>query len=153
MTENPPMGSWRDSVSQPAQEDLDALLDEALPFAQKMLDEHGEFFPYAVAMETSGETRLVAGDPDLGEQPDSTEVLRVLIEGLRSERIGLRSAAIVSDVRVSGTDAIRVEVEHQDGSAVSVFLPYQTKRLRRGVSYGELAAATGECHVWMTEEK
>ena len=142
------MTSWRASASQQAQDDLDGLLDASLPFAREMLDKHGEFFPYAAAITTSGETRLIAGDPGEGEQPTSVAVLQVLVEGLRAERDTLRAAAVVSDVRRSDSDAVRVELEHEEGHAIVVFLPYQKKRLRRGVEYGQIAAGPGDLQVW-----
>ena len=142
------MTSWRASASQHAQDDLDGLLDASLPFAREMLDKHGEFFPYAAAITTSGDTRLIAGDPGEGEQPTRVAVLQVLVEGLRGERDTLRAAAVVSDVRQSDSDAVRVELEHEEGYAIVVFLPYQKKRLRRGVEYGQITAGPGDRQVW-----
>jgi hypothetical protein len=140
--------SWRSSASQQAQDDLDGLLDASLPFAQEMLGERGEFFPYAAAITTTGETKFIAGDPGEGEQPTSVAVLQVLVEGLRAERDTLRAAAVVSDVRRSDSDAVRVELEHEEGHAIVVFLPYQRKRLRRGIEYGQITAGPGDRQVW-----
>lgn len=79
-----------------------------------MLENHGEFSPYAVTITASGETGLVAGDPGHGEHPNSADILQVLVEG---------AAAMVSDVRLSDSDAVRVEVEHEEGLAIAAFLP------------------------------
>jgi len=144
------MTSWRDSASQPAQDDLDALLNVSLPFAQQMLDSRGEFFPYAAAISEAGASRLIAGDPGDGEHPLSTDVISLIVEGLRNERDTLRATAIVSDVRIAGSDAVRVECEHREGQAFAVFLPYTKKRLRRGVEYGELNAGPGDPQIWTT---
>ena len=143
-----PMTSWRDDASQQAQDDLDGLVGAALPFAEQMLDQHGEFFPYAVALDVSGEARTVAADPGGGEQPASLDVLATLTEGLRAERDGLRAVALVSDVRLSDSDAIRVELEHREGQALAVFLPYKKKRMRRGVEYSDMTAGPGAPQVW-----
>jgi hypothetical protein len=113
-----------------------------------MLEKHGEFFPYACALSSSDETKLVAGDPGEGDQPSSVEVLQVLVEGLRAERGTLRAAALVSDVRLAESDAIRVQVEHMEGQAITVLLPYRKKRLRRGVEFGESTAGQGDRQVW-----
>ena len=142
------MTSWRDSTSQQAQDDLDRLLDESLPFAQEMLEKHGEFFPYAVAMSTTGEISLIAGDPGDGEQPTSVAVLEVLTDGLRETRNSNRAASLVSDVRLADSDALRVELEHQEGQAIVVLLPYRKKLLRRGVEYQPMRASEGERKIW-----
>ena len=65
------MTSWRDTATPQAQGDLDGFLNAALPFAQRMLDEQGELLPYGVALDESGDQRMVAGDPGQGEQPAS----------------------------------------------------------------------------------
>lgn len=143
------MGSWRDSASPQAQDDLDNLLNEALPFAQQMLDEHGEFFPYAVTTDAAGGIGMVAGDPGVGENPSSLDVLAVLVDGLRNARQSLRAVGLVSDVRLSSSDAIRVELEHVEGPAMAVVLPYATRRYRRGIDYGDLSAAASSPSVWV----
>jgi hypothetical protein len=142
------MTSWRETTSQQAQEDLDALLELTLPFAQQQLAEHGEFFPFAAAVGADGAPRLIAADPGLGERPASTDVLDQLVSGLREQAGDIRAAALVADVRVGESDAARVELEHRDGQAICVLLTYKRRRLRRGVDYGELGAAPGQPRIW-----
>jgi hypothetical protein len=142
------MTSWRETTSQQAQEELDALLELTLPFAQQQLAEHGEFFPFAAAVGADGAPRLIAADPGLGERPTSTDVLDQLVGGLREQAGDIRAAALVADVRVGESDAARVELEHRDGQAICVLLPYKRRRLRRGVDYGELGAAPGQPRIW-----
>jgi hypothetical protein len=142
------MTSWRETTSQQAQEDLDALLELSLPFAQQQLAEHGEFFPFAAAVGADGAPRLIAADPGLGERPASTDVLDQLVGGLREQAGDIRAAALVADVRAGESDAARVELEHRDGQAICVLLSYKRRRLRRGVDYGELGAAPGQPRIW-----
>lgn len=141
------MTSWRDSASQQAQADLDGLLTVTLPFAQQMLAKHGEFYPFGATVAAGGETRLLAGD--LGqERPASADVLSVLVERLRHERVDLRAVAVCSDVRLSDTAAIRVELEHRDGHAMTVLMPYKKRRLGRAVEYENLRGGTANKQVW-----
>ena len=142
------MTSWRDTASQQAQDDLDALVNAALPFATQQLEQHGEFYPYGVSRSTAGDESMVAGDPGAGERPASTAVLATLVEGLRRERDGLRAAALVADVRWSDGDAIRVELEHREGQAIAVLLPYNKKPFGRGVEFGNLAAGESSLQIW-----
>jgi len=134
------MASWRDHASPQAQSDLDGLLNQAFPFAKQMLAKHGEFFPYAVGVSQLGEMRMFAAD-------SGTDVLQDLREGLRSERNALRAVALTSDVRAAGCDAIRVELEHSEGIAISVLLRYR-HRNGSGIEYGALSADPGRAQIW-----
>jgi hypothetical protein len=142
------MTSWRDTASQLAQDDLDGLVNAALPFATEQLDRHGEFYPYGVSLGFEGDQRMVAGDPGHGERPTSAAVLSTLVEGLRRDRESLRAVALVADVRWSDGDAIRVELEHRESQAIAVLLPYKKKRFGRGIEYGNLAAASSSPQIW-----
>jgi hypothetical protein len=141
--------SWRDSASQQTQDDLDALLNVTLPFAQQMLDKRGEFSPFGAAVSTVGETRMLASNLS-EEYPASSDVLSRLVAQLRQERADLRAVAICSDVRLPDSDAVRVELEHQDGNAMAVLMPYRQKRFGRGVEYADLRGATANRQVWTT---
>jgi len=142
------MASWRATASQQAQDELDDLMNRAFPFAQQMLANHGEFFPYAVGLGQSGELRMFAADAGSDEHPPSTEVLQELVDGLRSERDALRAVAVASDVRVSDSDAIRVELEHRDGIAIEVMLRYRSLKGNGDIEYGTLSAGPGEAQIW-----
>jgi len=75
-----------------------------------------------------------------------TDVLQDLREGLRSERNALRAVALTSDVRIADSDAIRVELEHSEGIAISVLLRYHPNG--SGIEYGTLSADPGRAQLW-----
>lgn len=118
-----------------------------MPFAEEMVSKHGEFYPYAVVLDLTGQPSMQAGDPRLGDKPSSDEVLATLVDDLRRRRHALRAVALVSDVRLEHSDAIRVETEHVEGIALMALLPYSKTR-RRDVEYGELFAVEGTRRVW-----
>jgi hypothetical protein len=142
------MTSWRDSASQQAQDDLDGLVNAALPFAQQMLDKHGEFFPFAVAVDVHSDTRMIMADPALGERPPSAEVLATILQELQRTRDEFRAVARVADVCMADSDAVRVELEHSEGPSMAVLLPYKNRRLRGGIDYGNLLATVAAPAVW-----
>jgi hypothetical protein len=142
------MTSWRDTASPQSQDDLDGLLNVTLPFAQQMLATSGEFYPFGAEVTTAGETRLLAGDLTQGEHPASVEVLSTLLAGLRQTRTDVRAVAICSDVRLTDSDAVRVDLEHREGHALAVLMPYKRKRFGRGVEYGELRAGAADRQIW-----
>jgi hypothetical protein len=122
--------SWRDQVSQGAQDDLDGLLDAVLPFGQQMLARHGEFFPYGAQVTADGQRQMVAAAND-AERPASNHLLEDPYSALRESSQTTRAAAFVSDVRLGGSplgDAMRVELEHREGVALVVLLPYRRGR-------------------------
>jgi hypothetical protein len=114
--------------------DSESLLNAALPFAQKMLREHGEFYPYAVTLRADGTTAMVAGY-DGREKPPSLDIIDLLKRGLRADAGAHKiiASAIVSDVLTTDsstglkTDAISVALDHRDHYSVVVLLRYKLK--------------------------
>ncbi len=127
------MATWRDQASQQAQADLDGLLNVVLPLAQKMLSENGEFFPFGAIVTNEGRSELVAADPGLGERPASTSVLDELLGGFRAKRDQTRATATCADVHRGDSDAVMVALEHHEGVARKLFLPYKKTRFRGGL--------------------
>lgn len=136
-------------------DEMDALLDALLPFAQQMIGKHGEFYPFAAALDSSGEIQMVAGHTG-EERPDSSELIELLYEGLSQQASSgeIRAAGVCADVRVTPpgsrdvTDAIRVAIEHTGSEPVEVFLPYVGRKFR-GAQYGELFAQPGTARVFV----
>ncbi|MFT3887734.1 MAG: hypothetical protein QM713_06180 [Arachnia sp.] len=143
------MVSWRDAASQQAQDDLDGLLGPALEFAQQQLDKRGEFHPYAVVVDVAGQQRMVMADI-ASNPPASADLITRLIAALSEDRDSLRAAAIVADVRLpeTGSDAVRVTLEHAEHVALSVFLPYRRRWLGRRIDYGDLQAGAAAALIW-----
>lgn len=146
--------SWRDGASQQAQADLDGLLSAALNFAQHLLAEHHEFYPFAGGVTTKGEVELIAGrGADASDDKPSSESVLASCEAiLQSRRAELRAAALVADVRTSASEAIQVDLEHTEGPALRVLLPYTRHRLGRVKGYGDLLASEGQRRVWTSDQ-
>ena len=128
---------------------MDQLLNAAIPFAQEELAKHGQFYPYGAAITTDGDVKLLGAHSGT-EKPRSQSLIDSLIEGAAQELSRLRAVALVADVRVSsgGGDAVRVEIEHREGLALTVLLPYVKKAFGRGVQYKQLSAAEGARRFW-----
>jgi hypothetical protein len=131
-----------------AQEDLDQLLNALLPFAQQMLGQHGEFFPFGATIRADGEVRVAAADA--GEtRPDPEDVLAAVEDSLRADaEAGTITAAgtaanVVVDLGDGPGDAIVVDLDHADGESVRVFLPYSEGE-SGGYVYGDLVGGRGD---------
>ena len=137
----------------PERDDLDALLNPILAFAQDMLRKRGEFFPFGAAMKAEDEVELVAGYTE-SERPPSQEVIDLLVGALRGRAAArlIKAAGICYDVRIrtedgKTTDAISVALEHQAGDAVTVRMPYSKGRFT-GLRFGDLSAGPGERRIF-----
>jgi hypothetical protein len=131
-----------------ATEEIEQLLNVLLPHAEQMLNEHGEFYPYAAALDADGDVTPVAPSVD-EDHPDVGDVLVALHEGLRAQAAdgSIRASGIAADVTLTDpdsgetTDAVQVELDHAHGDAVDIFVPYETQP--DGIKFGELVAAQG----------
>ncbi|GAB1509644.1 hypothetical protein [Actinophytocola sp. KF-1] len=142
------MTTWRDTTSEHVQSDLDRLLNTVLPFADEMLRRHGEFYPYGAAITRDGEEQVFAADPGEAEDPNPSEVLTSLVQGMSEEINDLRAAALVSDVTSGKTDAVMVHLEHADSMAITVVLPYRLNGPDDEVEYDDMAATPAEALIW-----
>jgi hypothetical protein len=115
-----------------AKQDAETLMNSALPFAEKMLNDHGEFFPYGEAMKPDGEIVSVGADGE-GEHPPSQELIDILKDGFRIAATNEEYIAtvIVYDALTippdtdEKTDAVALALDHRDDYSVVVFFPYQ----------------------------
>jgi hypothetical protein len=149
-------GRYRPSTMAPVpREEMDALLDTLFGFARQQLEKHGEFFPFAAAIDSVGEPRMVG--VYLGEEhPQSAAVIEALYQSLSRAAAGgeIRAAGVCADVRVmpprssDTTDAISAAIEHRSAEPVDVFLPY-SKGQPHGFAFGELFAQRGTSRVFV----
>jgi hypothetical protein len=129
-------------------EEIQELLNFLLPHAERMLSEHGEFYPYAVALDTDGTMEAVAPDVE-SDDPDVGDVLVALHAGLREQAAegSIRASAIAADVTLTDpdsgetTDAVQVELDHANGDPVDIYVPYESAGDR--IKFGDLVAAEG----------
>ena len=137
-----------------ARPDLDALLNAALPFAQEMLAKRGAFYPFGAAMQSDGKIVQTAGYT--GEEfPEPQELIQLLLGAFRAqaEKGDVRATALRLDARTippgesKKMDAICVRLEHADGEAIDVFLPYR-KASSGQITYTQLFAAQAEPNVF-----
>jgi len=136
-----------------AKRESEDLMNAALPLAERMLQEAGEFFPYGAALGADGKVISIAGY-DGREKPPSADVIRLLrqafVAGGKDGRY--RATALVYGVRVKipeteiRSDAIAVALDHKDGYSVVVYLPYRLAASK--VVVGELIAQAGAHEIF-----
>lgn len=136
-----------------AKEDTEVLLNDLVPFAEKLLVKCGEFYPVGAVLDIGG--GIIHKASYTGEEHSkSQELIDLLRKGMRidAKSGAIKAAAIAYDVRLgdgnpSGmSDAIAVALDHKDGYSVIVGVPY---RLRDGdLEIGELFALPGSNEIF-----
>lgn len=134
--------------------EYNALLDALLPFAEQMLNKHGEFFPLAAVVGADDSVALVAGETS-DESLDPAGLLDFLLVVLRQQATNqdCKAAGACVDVKVldprsqQKTDALHFIFEHRSGEALDVFFPYQ-KRFLRGYQFDKPFAGAAERRVF-----
>ncbi len=152
------MTSWREDTSQQVQDELDDLLDVSLRAAQQRLDDVGEFYPFAVTIAEVGRVGVLTPQVQTGPRAvaDVAEVFELCWTTLRGEADTARAGAVVTNVGGPDGDAIAVALEHREGPAIEVFLPYVAQGRTNGKKppqrhrFGELQAAPGQSRIWLS---
>src|SRR3954466_15044101 len=125
-----------------AHSDLQALVDDLLPFAHSLLSKYGDFHPFGAYTATKGAIRWVgvgAGD----EFPPGQLLVDTMTDLFKKQAASneIRAAAICFDSLVippgkkDKTDAIAFSLEHRLGESIGVFVPYM-KANNGDVQYG-----------------
>jgi hypothetical protein len=136
-----------------AKADCEAMLNELVPFAERWLLKHGEFFPFGGAMKANSEIVYIAGY-DGRERPPSDDIIDLLKKSFRSGAASgeYKATALVYDVRVllpsseQKSDAVAVALDHRNSYSTLVLLPYQLKN--GSVVFGESFANKGDAYVF-----
>ncbi len=145
------MTEWRETASEEAQDDLDRLADVTIAAARNFLDRNGQFIPFPMAVKADGELALIGlVQPDAPEYPVAQDVVDGIVDLFRDRRDSIRALAIASDVTIpsEAVDAIEVRLEHRDGIAITVLVPYRVDPLDDSHEYDEPRAQQGERLIW-----
>ncbi len=140
------MSNWGDGLSESAKTEMDTVLTAAIAFAEKMLEGQGAFYPYAVKLTEAGETEMVTAPAG------SEDALTTLSEVLAAQRFELKVGAVVAAVHLQSieSDAVRVDLEHRDGAALTLVLPYARKKLRKKIAWGDMQSMVVDPRIWGT---
>ncbi len=111
--------------------DIEALLNSLLPFAEKMLTENQEFFPFGGRTELDGEV-VWEGAQNENELPLSADLIAILDDKHRELAAGrqIRACIVLYDIRVTPPgrsekqDAICAAVDHATGYSARIIYPY-----------------------------
>ena len=137
-----------------SKEESTQLMNELLPFAERMLKEHQEFYPYGGFMTTDGKITHVGGKIEGTDHPKSQFVIDLLTKNFQEEasKGRYKATAIIFDVRIKPpgeeekTDAIQACLDHQDGYSVKVLFPY--KITNGDLVFGKTFARRGDGKIF-----
>jgi D-arabinose 1-dehydrogenase-like Zn-dependent alcohol dehydrogenase len=142
--------SWRENASQQAQDDLESLFAECMDVAFQLLSKNKAFYPFALTLSKDGKF-AIAGTFNGEEHPLSQDVVSELKAALTMSRNEIKAAAIVDDVKVDRRyDAVRASMEHCEGTAIEIIVPYEMSVIFKKVKLKteESAAFPIEKYIW-----
>ena len=150
-------------MAQTADEDIcSRLIEDALAAAKRLLEEEGQFRPFALTLSPTGETEILvpqAIDDDEGNSEQDLDALRADL-GAQAAAGDISAASLAINVWVNAddpakkSDAVIVFAEHADGLALQATQRYAIEE-RRGdvvpghaVTWNELAVDAVEPSIF-----
>ncbi len=138
-----------------AHRDLDTLLKEMLLFARTMLAKQGAVLPFGASMGIDGKVTMAQGYTGYGTSAPQ-RVVNVILDGFRraARDHEVRAVAVCYDAVITDpvtgqrSDAILTLLEHENGEALAVYLPYRHVRGRGFVCDDDLIAMKGQVTVF-----
>lgn len=131
-------------------EDFDDLTKRVLEVAEARIRLHGDFAPLGLCLpHEGGFNRLTesVGDPRAAGAPGVEQIEAAA----RAESYGLRATAIASPARDGRSNLIRLVLEHQDGVASEVLVPFTRTRFWKQVTLGPATVRSIAPTVWPTD--
>ena len=130
-------------ATDPGEDECTRLIEDALAAAKRLLEEEGQFRPFALALSPTGETEilLAQSDDDSGDSEQDLEALRADL-GAQAEAGDITAAAIAINAWVNAddperkSDAVIVFAEHADGLALRATQLYAIEERRGDVVPG-----------------
>lgn len=142
--------SERLSRQERIQQDLDELLSQLAVLAKALIIRNGEFFPFGASIGKRGKYTLVTPVPE-ADQPTSHDVVDAILSEIRSTRATLRACGVAAMAATAeGADAVRIELEHVEGSSLVIALPYARGDFG-AFAYGDMEALRAERRIWTPE--
>lgn len=142
---------WRSIASPQAQDDVDKLFGDAIKFVAVELAHADDFAPFMMVISLAGEISVrrsaIATTPR-----DEVGVVRGL--ELPGDGDQLRARAAVLDVTalvpVAG-DAIKIKIEHAEGIAIDMLVPYRIDSDGATINVQAANVARAELLLWTPE--
>ena len=139
-----------------AEHELEQLLNAVIPLAQRMLATHGQFYPFAAAVKQDGKLTFIPNAKEVQQKPAPQSLADRLREQLimGASNGDYRATGLCQDVRVSlsgemgRSDAVLISIEHLNGRAMDVFLPYAADH-EGDITYGEVFASPADPVVFL----
>jgi hypothetical protein len=114
---------------------LDKVTDTAIEFACQSIAKHGEFAPFGMSMDASGEVTMLFFYE--GETSDSKTLIELGLVALRerAQQDGTHAVVLVYEGRtrrpdgsIEHPDVIMIRVDHRKCPAVTFLAPYTVKK-------------------------
>ncbi|HEX6746649.1 MAG TPA: hypothetical protein VF092_05085 [Longimicrobium sp.] len=141
-------------IPEPARSELFALSTTIMPPARQLLENNHAIFPFGIELRADGSSGVLMTGLTEEEEQDpaaSRELLRELVRRKAAEGT-VRAAAIAFDTRTLqaeadvALDAVCVSLEHVDGHALDVFVPF--KKGWFGYSYRNIFMLGASCRIF-----
>jgi len=120
--------SWRNELSQNIKDDIDKLYNQSLDSAVYALSKNKRkksgFPPYGMTLLGHGEIRIALVE----YFPKSADAVDFLIKSYQEHRDEYKAVSIIFHVKLENEDkGIYIFLEHIEGAAVSIIVPYKRK--------------------------
>lgn len=142
---------WRSIASPQAQDDVDKLFGDAIKFVAVELAHADDFAPFMMVISLAGEISVrrsaIATTPR-----DEVGVVRGLELPGDGDQLRARAAAldVTALVPVAG-DAIKIKIEHAEGIAIDMLVPYRIDSDGATINVQAANAARAELLLWTPE--